>query len=213
MISNYWIFVFLAVEVCIIWKSLNNMRILQGFIFIILCQRFSDGVDKQVISEMENPLMGRWVATNTVWQQLKSLQVSNETTDQSGSVCTWIHPFLSVSVLIGPSFSLSTSSNKSDVPPVFVFYSLSSAGLNFKVPWQGPLGSGTKGEKISHDGQDHRGFYTCLCVVIESLPMDSPHIHFVLRSPAFLPAAFIFSFVPINTTFSVWLLISHGIFN
>lgn len=88
--------------------------------------------------------------------------------------------------------------------------SLFYAGLNFKVRWQGLLGSGTKGEKISYDGQDHRGFY--LCVVTESLPMDSTHIHFVLRSSAFLPAAFIFSlvsFVPINTTFSVWPLISH----
>lgn len=88
--------------------------------------------------------------------------------------------------------------------------SLFYAGLNFKVRWQGLLGSGTKGEKISYDGQDHRGF--CLCVVTESLPMDSTHIHFVLRSSAFLPAAFIFSlvsFVPINTTFSVWPLISH----
>lgn len=103
---------------------------------------------------------------------------------------------MSISVLIRPNCSLSTSSNKSDVHPVFVFYSLLFyAGLNFKVHWQEPLGSGTKGEKISHDGQDRRGFYTCLCVVIESLPLDSSHIHFVLCSSAFLPAAFIFSFV------------------
>lgn len=103
---------------------------------------------------------------------------------------------MSISVLIRPNCSLSTSSNKSDVHPVFVFYSLLFyAGLNFKVHWQEPLGSGTKGEKISHDGQDRRGFYTCLCVVIESLPLDSAPIHFVLCSSAFLPAAFIFSFV------------------
>lgn len=104
-------------------------------------------------------------------------------------------PFRSFSGLLRTHFSLSTSSNKPDVLPGFVFYSL-LCRLEFQSALAGTAGGQAPGE----------GKLAMTAKTTESPPMDSARIPFVLRSSAFLPAAFIFSlisFVPINATFSL----------
>lgn len=112
---------------------------------------------------------------------------------------------MSTSVLIRPPFNLSTSSNKSDVHPVLVFYSLSSmpAWIS-KCTGRNRWAQEPRERKLAMTAKTTEAFIHA-CVLLLSLYLWRV-LTFTLFS-VLLHAAFIFSLV--NATFSIWPFISH----